>query len=71
MVDGDIFSPEQLQTLLSAFIDDLEVIGFKVELGEMPIQEKILFVLPIWHHHRAQIAAVRGPTSMAAELLWD
>ncbi len=63
------YSPEQLETLLTAFLDDLESIGFQVELGNISIFDKLMIVMPIWHQHRAQIAAARGPTSMAANLM--
>ena len=58
---------DDLATLLTAFLNDLELIGLDVKLGDLPVQDKIIFILPIWHQNRARIAAIRGPDSMAAD----
>ena len=66
------YTSEQLETLIVAFLDDLELIGLNVVLlGDMSPQEKIEFILPIWYSHQQQIAAARGlgPPSMAADQL--
>ena len=36
---------DDLETLLTAFLNDLELIGLDVKLGDLPVQDKIIFIL--------------------------
>ena len=66
-ISGMQYSAEQMETLLTAFLNDLELLGLDVKLGDLPVQDKLIIILPIWHQNRARIAAIRGPDSMAAD----
>ena len=67
LIDDMQYSAEQMETLLTAFLNDLELLGLDVKFGDLPVQDKLIIILPIWHQNRARIAAIRGPDSMAAD----